>query len=108
MSSGIPMPPAPRADKGGAVVLPNERKNWEKGFERSWMDVEEDEEGNIKTHTERDARLSRIVSSEWLSDLIVADFVRGFFDQNPLSQLGIIITRDGRAEKITDLSGNPK
>jgi hypothetical protein len=60
-SSGIPMPPpAPRADKGGAVVLPNERKNWEKGFERSWMDVEEDEEGNIKTHTERDARLSRV------------------------------------------------
>jgi Ssl1-like len=39
---------------------------------------------------------------------VVAEFVRGFFDQNPLSQLGIIITRDGRAERVTDLSGNPK
>jgi transcription initiation factor TFIIH subunit 2 len=28
-----------------------------------------------------------------------------FFDQNPLSHIGIIITRDGMAEKVTDLGG---
>ncbi|KAJ3085900.1 hypothetical protein HK102_013701 [Quaeritorhiza haematococci] len=38
---------------------------------------------------------------------IVEQFVNEFYDQNPLSQLGIIMTRDGLAEKITDLSGNP-
>ncbi|CAN0476854.1 unnamed protein product, partial [Scytosiphon promiscuus] len=39
---------------------------------------------------------------------IVQDFVTNYFDQNPLSQLGILVTREGRAEKITELSGNPK
>ncbi|KAL1914932.1 uncharacterized protein VTP21DRAFT_7848 [Calcarisporiella thermophila] len=34
-------------------------------------------------------------------------FVLEFFDQNPISQLGIIATRDGIAEKLSDLSGNP-
>ncbi|KAG5189259.1 general transcription factor II H, polypeptide 2 [Tribonema minus] len=115
---------------------------WEKSFERSWEDVQEDEQGNLKTDHERDARLSRgrrtalygqaikrgmiryvflcIDLSKGMSETdmrpnrlavttkVVAEFVRGFFDQNPLSQLGIIITRDGRAERVTDLSGNPK
>ena len=34
-------------------------------------------------------------------------FILEFFDQNPLSQLGIIVTREGLAEKISDLTGNP-
>ncbi|TPX32824.1 hypothetical protein SmJEL517_g04168 [Synchytrium microbalum] len=34
-------------------------------------------------------------------------FIQDFFDQNPLSSLGLIGTRDGNAEKITELSGNP-
>eukprot|EP00761_Pharyngomonas_kirbyi_P007592 gb/GECH01007602.1/.p1 GENE.gb/GECH01007602.1/~~gb/GECH01007602.1/.p1 ORF type:complete len:669 (+),score=131.67 gb/GECH01007602.1/:1-2007(+) len=33
-------------------------------------------------------------------------FIREFFDQNPLSQLGIIVTRDGRAETIVEHTGN--
>ncbi|GIL73188.1 hypothetical protein Vretimale_4636 [Volvox reticuliferus] len=35
-------------------------------------------------------------------------FIREFFDQNPLSQLGIAIMRNGLVEKLTDLSGSPE
>jgi hypothetical protein len=35
-------------------------------------------------------------------------FVREFFDQNPLSQLGIIAIRDGIAHRLTDLAGTPE
>ncbi len=34
-------------------------------------------------------------------------FVREFFDQNPLSHLSIMILRNGRAERLTELSGSP-
>lgn len=34
-------------------------------------------------------------------------FVREFFEQNPISQLGIIGMRDGVAVRISDLDGNP-
>lgn len=116
---------------------------WEKGFERSWEGVEEDEEGNLirkddgyegalsrarrearggdtikrgmirqvylcldmsKGMSEQDMRPNRLA----VTIKVVADFVRSFFDQNPLSQLGLVATRDGRAERITELSSNPK
>jgi transcription initiation factor TFIIH subunit 2 len=35
-------------------------------------------------------------------------FVYSYFDQNPISQLGLILTRNKTAEKICDLVGNPK
>uniref|UniRef100_H2SPU5 General transcription factor IIH subunit n=1 Tax=Takifugu rubripes TaxID=31033 RepID=H2SPU5_TAKRU len=35
-------------------------------------------------------------------------FVDEYFDQNPISQMGLITTKNKRAEKLTDLSGNPK
>ncbi|XP_077572159.1 general transcription factor IIH subunit 2-like isoform X1 [Stigmatopora nigra] len=35
-------------------------------------------------------------------------FIDEYFDQNPISQVGIIMTKNKRAEKLTDLSGNPK
>ncbi len=35
-------------------------------------------------------------------------FINDFFDRNPLSQIGIIITRNGMAEKISELSPHPK
>lgn len=34
------------------------------------------------------------------------NFIDEFFDQNPISQIGIIIMHNKRAEKISDLSGN--
>jgi transcription initiation factor TFIIH subunit 2 len=34
-------------------------------------------------------------------------FVRAFFDENPLSQLGLIVMRNGVAERLTELSSSP-
>uniref|UniRef100_A0A8D2B4T8 Ssl1-like domain-containing protein n=1 Tax=Sciurus vulgaris TaxID=55149 RepID=A0A8D2B4T8_SCIVU len=35
-------------------------------------------------------------------------FIEEYFDQNPISQIGIIVTKSKRAEKLTELSGNPR
>ncbi|KAK3683475.1 Ssl1-like-domain-containing protein [Podospora appendiculata] len=35
------------------------------------------------------------------------DFVREYYEQNPISQLGIVGMRDGIAVRISDMSGNP-
>lgn len=37
---------------------------------------------------------------------LVEDFVRKYFDSNPISYLGIIVTYGGKAERLTELSGN--
>lgn len=39
---------------------------------------------------------------------LMEGFVDEYFDQNPISQVGIITTKNKRAEKLTDLAGNPK
>eukprot|EP00158_Paraphelidium_tribonemae_P003712 Partr_v1_DN26315_c0_g1_i3_m42922 putative transcription factor len=39
---------------------------------------------------------------------LLRQFVVEFYDQNPISQLAMIITRDGVAQKLSDLSGNPR
>ncbi|MEW5309751.1 MAG: hypothetical protein WDW38_001613 [Sanguina aurantia] len=39
---------------------------------------------------------------------ICKNFIREFFDQNPLSQLGILLMRNGLAERLTELSGSPE
>lgn len=36
------------------------------------------------------------------------DFVHEFFDQNPISQLGIVTMRNGLAQLISQISGNPQ
>eukprot|EP01112_Ceratiomyxa_fruticulosa_P011168 TRINITY_DN3013_c0_g1_i2.p1 TRINITY_DN3013_c0_g1~~TRINITY_DN3013_c0_g1_i2.p1 ORF type:complete len:381 (-),score=48.39 TRINITY_DN3013_c0_g1_i2:293-1435(-) len=38
---------------------------------------------------------------------LIDAFIREYFDQNPLSQLGLISTSASKAERITELSGNP-
>lgn len=35
-------------------------------------------------------------------------FIRSFFDENPLSQLGIVVMRDGVARQLTELSSSPE
>lgn len=35
------------------------------------------------------------------------EFVREYFDQNPISQLSVVVTRDAIAEKLSNLSSNP-
>lgn len=53
--------------------------------------------------TDRDMRPSRLdVTLKYAQE-----FVGEFFDQNPISQLAIVGTRDGMAERISPLGGNP-
>jgi transcription initiation factor TFIIH subunit 2 len=35
-------------------------------------------------------------------------FINLYFDSNPISQIGLIITRRKRVEKISELAGNPR
>lgn len=35
------------------------------------------------------------------------EFVKEFFEQNPIAQLGVLGLRDGLAIRISDMSGNP-
>ena len=42
-----------------------------------------------------------------LTCLYLKQFCVEFFDQNPISVLGFITTKDGIAQKLSDLSGNP-
>ncbi len=36
---------------------------------------------------------------------LLEHFVEEYFDQNPISQMGIITTKHKRAEKVTELGG---
>ncbi|KAF5730729.1 General transcription factor II H2 isoform 1 [Tripterygium wilfordii] len=38
----------------------------------------------------------------------VEAFIREFFDQNPLSQIGLVTIKDGVAHSLTDLGGSPE
>jgi len=38
----------------------------------------------------------------------VQKFIGEYYDQNPISQLGVIATRDRTSDRVTELSGNPK
>ncbi|KAI5210409.1 TFIIH basal transcription factor complex, subunit SSL1 [Aureobasidium subglaciale] len=52
---------------------------------------------------EKDLRPTRFLLT--ISNTMI--FVREFFEQNPISQLGILGMRDGLAVRISELSGNP-
>lgn len=39
---------------------------------------------------------------------LLEKFIEEYFDQNPISQLGIITTKNKKAEKLTELAGNPR
>ncbi|PKY03976.1 TFIIH basal transcription factor complex, subunit SSL1 [Aspergillus campestris IBT 28561] len=53
--------------------------------------------------TEKDLRPTRYL----LMIRYAQDFVKEFFEQNPIAQLGVLGLRDGLAIRITDMSGNP-
>eukprot|EP00898_Chlorokybus_atmophyticus_P003211 jgi/Chlat1/3891/Chrsp26S04175 len=104
--------------------------------ERSWELLEEDEDGRLRpldrTALQRERRrrlqeeaptarvrkgmirylyvvldLSRAVAETDFRPSRLSKFIVEFFDQNPLSQLGLIVTRNGVAEKLTELSASP-
>ncbi|CAF3923358.1 unnamed protein product [Rotaria magnacalcarata] len=39
---------------------------------------------------------------------LLKEFIFMYFDSNPISQIGLIITRKKRSEKISELAGNPR
>mmetsp|Transcript_9063 Transcript_9063/g.17352 ORF Transcript_9063/g.17352 Transcript_9063/m.17352 type:complete len:455 (+) Transcript_9063:44-1408(+) len=39
---------------------------------------------------------------------VLQEFIKEFFDQNPISQLGLVVAHNNIAEKATELSGNPQ
>jgi len=53
--------------------------------------------------SKHDLKPNRLV----VSQRIIEIFIKEYFDQNPLSQLGIIIGHNKKAFKLTDLGGNP-
>ncbi|MBN3324173.1 TF2H2 factor, partial [Atractosteus spatula] len=57
-----------------------------------------------RTMEDQDLKPNRLTSTLKLMEY----FVDEYFDQNPISQVGIITTKNKRAEKLTDLAGNPK
>lgn len=52
---------------------------------------------------DQDLKPNRLTSTLKLLEI----FVEEYFDQNPISQVGIITTKNKRAEKLTELAGNP-
>ncbi|MCJ8746638.1 hypothetical protein PDJAM_G00144160 [Pangasius djambal] len=57
-----------------------------------------------RTMEDQDLKPNRLASTLKLMEY----FVEEYFDQNPISQIGIITTKNKRAEILTDLAGNPK
>ncbi|KAL9645040.1 hypothetical protein ABK040_004532 [Willaertia magna] len=50
-------------------------------------------------HDEKTSRAQAVLS-------ITKDFIKEYFDQNPLSQMGLITTKNGVAKRLKELSGN--
>lgn len=110
---------------------------WEKGFQRSWEELTENEKGELRLVSEKKKHgkkkkkdighirrtlarnvylildLSKAMSltdmkpSRFMAmKVVVEKFFRSFFEQNPLSQIGIIGTKNSIAEKISDLGAS--
>eukprot|EP01083_Nonionella_stella_P087682 243983_1 len=102
-------------DAFGAISWKNERKEQIKRKKRleSTMTELRVEKGMIRyvyiildcSHSmnKRDLKPNRMVVAQQMCET----FIHEFFDQNPLSQLGLIIAHHKIAQKITDLGGNP-
>eukprot|EP00466_Bigelowiella_natans_P016246 jgi/Bigna1/92557/estExt_fgenesh1_pm.C_310030 len=56
-----------------------------------------------KAMNSRDLKPTRKLATE----KVISKFIKEYFNQNPISQLGLVIGCDRIAHKITELSGNP-
>eukprot|EP01084_Bolivina_argentea_P010172 18948_1 len=104
-----------REDAFGAISWKNEKKEQLKRKQRleSTMTELRVEKGMIRyiyiildcsqSMNKRDLKPNRMVVAQQM----IEKFITEFFDQNPLSQLGLIIGHHKIAQKITDLGGNP-
>ncbi|PNJ60883.1 GTF2H2C isoform 7, partial [Pongo abelii] len=104
---------------------PERTKRWEGGYERTWEILKEDESGSLKATIEDilfKAKRKRVFEHHGQVRLgmmrhlyVVVDGSRTMEDQdlkpNRLTctlKIGIIVTKSKRAEKLTELSGNPR
>uniref|UniRef100_UPI003AAE39BE general transcription factor IIH subunit 2 isoform X6 n=1 Tax=Centroberyx gerrardi TaxID=166262 RepID=UPI003AAE39BE len=104
---------------------PERAKRWEGGYERTWEVLKEDESGSLKATVEEilfQSKRKRVIESHGQVRLgmmrhlyVVIDCSRSMEDHdlkpNRLTstlKVGIITTKNKRAEKLTDLAGNPK
>ncbi|KAM7496704.1 hypothetical protein LguiA_021118 [Lonicera macranthoides] len=114
----------------------NSTHAWERAYaeERSWESLQEDESGLLRPidnktlhHAQYRRRLRTLSSSStasriqkglirylylvidlsWLQNKLKA-FIREFFDQNPLNQIGLVTIKHGVAQCLTDLGGSPE
>ncbi|KAL3308247.1 General transcription factor IIH subunit 2 [Cichlidogyrus casuarinus] len=53
---------------------------------------------------EKDLRPTRLICTIKL----LRSFIKEYFDQNPISQLGLLLMTDKQIERLTELSGNPR
>jgi transcription initiation factor TFIIH subunit 2 len=56
---------------------------------------------------EKDSALNNKLRLESMMSLSV-EFVKEYYDQNPLGHLGVVLVREGEAEMLTTLGGSPK
>ncbi|XP_052633660.1 general transcription factor IIH subunit 2 isoform X2 [Harpia harpyja] len=92
---------------------PERTKRWEGGYERTWEILKEDESGSLKATIDDilfKAKRKRLYEhhGQVRLGMLLEYFVEEYFDQNPISQIGLIVTKSKRAEKMTELSGNSK
>ena len=58
----------------------------------------------MQAASETDYRPSRMVAVAKCAEA----FIREFFDQNPLSHIGLVTIKDGVAHRLTDIGGSPE
>ncbi|XP_041042248.1 general transcription factor IIH subunit 2 isoform X2 [Carcharodon carcharias] len=104
---------------------PEKTKRWEGGYERTWEVLKEDESGSLKATVddllfkEKRRRVFEQHGQVRLGMMrhlyVIVDMSRSMEDQdlkpNRLTstlKIGIVTTKNKRAEKLTELAGNPK
>lgn len=103
----------PESEKGRAACRSGQRPSNERSADRLLKDTTPLQRGIIRhlilildlsqSMSEKDLRPTRYL----LTLRYAQEFVREFFEQNPISQLGVLGLRDGLALRVSDMSGNP-
>ncbi|GJD07732.1 General transcription factor IIH subunit 2 [Galdieria sulphuraria] len=90
--------------------------SWEQDIVRSWETLEEDETGKIKdlssferSRVKRKPKETDVKPSRGEVCLSCAQkFLYSYFNENPISQLAVVVLRDGVAEKLSSMGSNPR
>ena len=126
------------SSSGARRVAVSESYAWEAAYERTWDAIEEDAATGALVTRVLDRRRRGVASAAPVqrgmlryvylvldlsrgmdvADLkptraacaaaLAKEFVREYFDQNPISSLGVIVTRHAVAERCSEMSGNPR